>query len=77
MTPKRNNIDHYIGRKITLRRKFLGLSREEFAMLIQLDLRQLEIYEADFDYPNPDNLLKIAQGLRVEEDYFLISSALT
>lgn len=68
----KNSTNYYIGRKIILRRKFLGLEREDLAKIADIDAYQLERFEEGFDYPDPDNLLKIATALKTETGYFFI-----
>lgn len=67
---KNNRIDIFIGEKIRLSRKKLGLSQSQLASLIGVSYQQVQKYENGVTKLSVSNLLDIATILGVDLGYF-------
>lgn len=60
-----------MGKRITERRKMLGLSQEELAELADVSPQMMSTAERGTKAIRPENLLKISKALSVSSDYIL------
>ena len=60
----------YIGMKIELRRKQLGMSQEKLGEMIGVTYQQIQKYEKGINKVSAERLQKIAQSLNVSTNFF-------
>jgi len=63
------------GQRVQVRRKCLGLTQEALAELCDVTPQFISYAEAGLRAPRPENLLKLAAGLKVSVDYLLTGQA--
>ena len=65
MTKSPKEVDAYIGSRVRMRRKFLGMSRNEFCDRLGVTLTQIRKYERGTNRISASRLQKIADVLNV------------
>ena len=70
MTKHVNQIDRSLGLRLRERRTSRGVSQEELAEKLQIDPKEIDLYEAGAKRMSADRLLRIAKALGVRPVYF-------
>ncbi len=65
-----NPVDIHVGRRVRLRRKFLGLSQEALAGAIALTFQQVQKYERGTNRISASKLHEIGRVLKAPAGYF-------
>jgi transcriptional regulator with XRE-family HTH domain len=65
-----NQIDRSLGLRLRERRTLRGVSQEELAEKLQIDPKEIDLYEAGGKRISADRLLRIAKALGVRPVYF-------
>jgi transcriptional regulator with XRE-family HTH domain len=65
-----NPVDVYVGKRIRLRRRVLGLTQQEFADKLGLTFQQVQKYETAMNRVGASRLWDISRVLNVQIDYF-------
>jgi transcriptional regulator with XRE-family HTH domain len=65
-----NPVDLYVGGRVRMRRKFLGLSQEHLAESIELTFQQVQKYERGANRISSSKLYEIGKVLKVPVAYF-------
>ena len=65
-----NPVDVYVGKRIRLRRRILGITQQEFAKKVGITFQQLQKYEKAGNRVGASRLWDIAQVLHTSIDYF-------
>ncbi len=64
------SVDVYVGSRLRLRRRLLGLSQEKLAEAIGITFQQIQKYERGANRVSASRLYDLAQVLAVPIDYF-------
>ncbi|THD80656.1 MAG: XRE family transcriptional regulator [Phenylobacterium sp.] len=64
------HVDRYIGLKIRLRRRQLGLSQDALAQAVGVRFQQLQKYESGANRVSASRLFEIARALRAPAGFF-------
>ena len=65
-----HDVDLYVGGRVKMRRKFLGMSQEALAMIIGLTFQQVQKYERGANRISASKLFEMSQALKVPVTYF-------
>lgn len=63
-------IDHYVGSRVKMRRRLIGMSQEKLAEQIGVAFQQVQKYEKGTNRIGASRLMKIAEVLGVAPAYF-------
>lgn len=69
-TRRPDNVDTYLGTRVRLRRKMLGLSQEELGNRVGVAFQQIQKYEGGSNRMCAGRLIRIATALGVSGAYF-------
>src|SRR5260370_15320203 len=70
VTKHLNQIDRSLGIRLRDKRTSIGISQEQLADKLQIDAREIDLYEAGAKRISADRLLRIAKVLGVRPVYF-------
>ncbi|WP_040308503.1 helix-turn-helix domain-containing protein [Asticcacaulis biprosthecium] len=65
-----NPVDLHVGARVRMRRKFLGMSQEGLAEVIDLTFQQVQKYERGSNRISASKLYEIARALKAPVAYF-------
>ena len=65
-----NPVDLHVGARVRMRRKFLGMSQEALAEVIDLTFQQVQKYERGSNRISASKLYEIAKALKAPVAYF-------
>ncbi|MFT4074829.1 MAG: helix-turn-helix domain-containing protein [Asticcacaulis sp.] len=65
-----NPVDLHVGARVRMRRKFLGMSQESLAEVIELTFQQVQKYERGSNRISASKLYEIAKALKAPIAYF-------
>lgn len=65
-----NPVDLHVGARVRMRRKFLGMSQEGLAEVIQLTFQQVQKYERGSNRISASKLYEISRALKAPIAYF-------
>lgn len=68
-------IDHYVGSRVKMRRRLIGMSQEKLAERIGVAFQQVQKYEKGTNRIGASRLMKIAEVLGVAPAYFFQQEA--
>jgi transcriptional regulator with XRE-family HTH domain len=68
-------IDHYVGARVKMRRRLIGMSQEKLAEQIGVAFQQVQKYEKGTNRIGASRLMKIAEVLGVPPAYFFQQEA--
>jgi len=63
-------VDHYVGARVKMRRRLIGMSQEKLAEQIGVAFQQVQKYEKGTNRIGASRLMKIAEVLGVSPAYF-------
>lgn len=69
-TKRPHSIDQYVGSRVRMRRKMLGMSQSKLADAIGLTFQQVQKYENGLNRMGASRLMQIAAVLEVPVTYF-------
>lgn len=70
MTKAPDPTDQYVGSRLRLRRRMLGMSQETLARSIGLTFQQVQKYEKGLNRVSASRLQQVAQALRIPVSFF-------
>ncbi|UUV08702.1 helix-turn-helix domain-containing protein [Ruegeria sp. YS9] len=65
-----NSVDQHVGRRIRVRRWYLGLTQTDLAEIAGVRFQQIQKYETGKDRVSASRLFRIAEGLETEVAFF-------
>lgn len=65
-----NPVDLHVGARVRMRRKFLGMSQEGLAEIIDLTFQQVQKYERGSNRISASKLYEISKALKTPVSYF-------
>lgn len=68
-------VDHYVGARVKMRRRLIGMSQERLAEQIGVAFQQVQKYEKGTNRIGASRLMKIAEVLGVSPAYFFEQEA--
>lgn len=70
MSPRPDEIDVHLGRRLRRRRRFLGMTQEQLGILCGVRMQQIQKYECAVNRILAARLWQLAEILQVEVSYF-------
>ena len=67
---KVNEIDKFVGQRLTLRRRILGFSQQDLEKATRVTIQQIQKYEKSTNRITSGKLYQFAKLLKVPIDYF-------
>lgn len=63
-------VDVYVGKRLRMRRKLLGLSQDDLGKQVGITFQQIQKYERGVNRMGASRLWEFAQALQISEAYF-------